>query len=332
MQSLYKAALLFWLLAVTAAGAWAGDGRIIDIVGDVRVNGQPATADTELNRNDTIVTGDSASVRIVLSDNSVLDIDSGSEIKLSDYSYEPSEPEENTSEVSLVEGSLRYVSGLIAREKPENVSFKAGNATIGVRGSFTAIALAGNVANVEAMIGEATLSKEGDDEIIVPTGKTTQIDPATGKVLVVPSTATDPVNEVVRALAAIAPDAGDPEDEGCSRGRNPLRATADPDTDSEKLKEIERMLSELSEGELMMVIAVLSNNARHLCIDSRTIADAITIIARVNPEATDSVQDVADALEPQDNEDRDPATQTSPQGDTPADDDIPPGGNPPSPE
>lgn len=328
MHRLAGFVFLLALLAATATGAWAADGRILNYVGDVQVNGQPVTANTVLQSEDVIVTPAGASVRIILSDNSVLDIDSESQVQLSDYSYEPSTPEQNTSDVSLVEGSLRYVSGLIAKENPDKVSFKAGNATIGVRGSFTAIAIAGTVANVESLIGEATLQKEGKETIIVPTGQTTTTDPVTGELLVVPSTATDPVNAVVRAIAAISPDAGDSEDEGCSRGKNPLRATADPEATPEEVEAIEKMLAELSEGELMMVIAVMNNNARHLCIDSYAIAYAIDIIGRVNPGAKNNLQDLANSLNPSDNNNTNPGNNTS----TPVDNEVPPGGTPPSPE
>ncbi len=158
----------------------------------MRVNGKPVTANTQLNSQDTIVTAEGASVRIVLSDNSVLDIDSGSKVKLSDYSFNPAAPKENKSEISVVEGTLRYVSGLIAKEDPNNIGFSAGNSTIGVRGSFTGIEVDGVTVNVEAMIGEATLiRKNGEgqkDTIVVPTGQATQTDPKTGKTMVAAST------------------------------------------------------------------------------------------------------------------------------------------------
>jgi hypothetical protein len=132
---------LVFLLAVVSFSAWSSDGRILSFEGDVRVNGQPATTNTVLHSEDTIVTADGASVRIVLTDNSVLDLDSESEIQLSDYSYDPSDSEENTSKVDILAGTLRYVSGRIAKDEPENVSFTAGNSTIGVRGTFISISV-----------------------------------------------------------------------------------------------------------------------------------------------------------------------------------------------
>ena len=133
--------LLLCLLAITGLKAWAGDGRILSFEGDVQVNGQPVTADTVLKREDTITTAPGASVKIVLSDNSVLDLDGGSKILLSDYSYNPDEPESNTSKVDILAGTLRYVSGHIAKDDPKNISFTAGNSTIGVRGTYVSISV-----------------------------------------------------------------------------------------------------------------------------------------------------------------------------------------------
>ena len=132
---------LLLLLAMVSFNAWSSDGRILSFDGDVRVNGELITTDTQLNREDTITTGADASVRIVLSDNSVLDLDGGSEILISDYSFNPTEPEENTSKVDILAGTLRYVSGRIAKDDPENVSFTAGSSTIGVRGTYISISV-----------------------------------------------------------------------------------------------------------------------------------------------------------------------------------------------
>jgi len=142
MRIAAKPRFLLLLLAAVSLQAWPSDGRILSFEGDVRVNGKPVAADTLLNSSDTVTTGENASVRIVLSDNSVLDLDAGSEILISDYSFNPEQPTENTSKVDVLAGTLRYVSGHIAKEDPDNVSFTAGNSTIGVRGTFISISVA----------------------------------------------------------------------------------------------------------------------------------------------------------------------------------------------
>lgn len=141
MRHLLSSRVLLLLLVMASVNAWSADGKILSFEGDVRVNGQPVTADTQLNREDTVTTAPGASVKIVLSDNSVLDLDGGSEILISDYSFNPSEPESNSSKVNILAGTLRYVSGRIAKDDPENVSFTAGSSTIGVRGTYISISV-----------------------------------------------------------------------------------------------------------------------------------------------------------------------------------------------
>lgn len=141
MPAILCSRVLLLVLALVSTNAWSADGRILSFEGDVRVNGEPVTADTLLSREDTITTGPSASVKIVLTDNSVLDLDSDSKILISDYSFDADEPEENSSKVDILAGTLRYVSGRIAKEDPENISFTAGNSTIGVRGTFISISV-----------------------------------------------------------------------------------------------------------------------------------------------------------------------------------------------
>jgi hypothetical protein len=132
---------LLLLLVLISSSAWSADGRILNFEGDVRVNGKPVTTETLLNRDDTITTAKGATVKIVLSDNSVLDLEGGSEILISDYSFDADNSDSNTSKVDILAGTLRYVSGRIAKDDPENISFTAGNSTIGVRGTFISISV-----------------------------------------------------------------------------------------------------------------------------------------------------------------------------------------------
>jgi hypothetical protein len=133
--------LLLPLLLLVSFTAWSADGRILSFEGDVRVNGEEVSKDTQLNRDDVVTTGADGAIKIVLSDNSVLDLDSDSKILISDYSFDPAEPADNTSKVDILAGTLRYVSGHIAKDDPDNVSFTAGNSTIGVRGTFISISV-----------------------------------------------------------------------------------------------------------------------------------------------------------------------------------------------
>jgi hypothetical protein len=175
--------------------------------------------------------------------------------------------------------------------------------TLLVAGATNAWSAEGPVVSVEAMIGEATLVRETvdgqQDSVVVPTGQATQTDPKTGKATLGASTVTNKVNDVVQAIAAASPDASSGSTgEGCSRGERPLRGTARPDYDAATADSIAAQLDALSNGELMMVIAVLNNNARHLCIDASTVAATVGQIATVKPEAAADVVFVATLLDP----------------------------------
>ena len=141
MRAVMGSFLLLISLVLGSATAWAGVGRILSFEGDVRVNGVQVTAETVLNKDDMVVTGPDATVQIVLADNSVLDLEGDSSIDINEYIYTPDQPEENTSQISVLSGTLRYVSGKIAKDDPENVSFTAGTSTIGVRGTFITISV-----------------------------------------------------------------------------------------------------------------------------------------------------------------------------------------------
>ncbi|MCB1704402.1 MAG: hypothetical protein KDI17_06040 [Halioglobus sp.] len=160
------------------------------------------------------------------------------------------------------------------------------------------------VVNVEAMIGEATIVNRQPDgqqeKLVIPTGKTTSKDPGTGQILLAPSSTPNKVNEVVRAIAASSPDSEKqpPSDDGCSQGNAPQRLSPRPEYDEAAASAINKQLESLSSGELMMVMAVLINNAKHLCIDASTVANAVSLISTTRPEEAANAVFVASLLDP----------------------------------
>jgi hypothetical protein len=141
MRSVSGSILLLVVLLLGSVNAWSAVGRILIFEGDVRVNGEQVNAETVLNQDDTVATGADGAVTIVLADNSVLDLESDSEIEINDYYYSAAEPAGNTSQIGVLAGTLRYVSGKIAKDDPTDVSFSAGTSTIGVRGTFISISV-----------------------------------------------------------------------------------------------------------------------------------------------------------------------------------------------
>lgn len=83
---------------------------------------------------DTLKTGENGAMGIIFKDNTVMSLGNNSEITVDEYLYAPSH-EQLSLVASVTKGTLHYISGVIAKLKPEAVSIKTNLATIGVRGT-----------------------------------------------------------------------------------------------------------------------------------------------------------------------------------------------------
>jgi hypothetical protein len=128
------------------------------------------------------------------------------------------------------------------------------------------------------MIGEATVLVDDPEcetrTYMVGSGHSARTTPSACDTVLSESEVTDAVNKVVQKMNACDPDYVD------------ARAA------------VTALLGDLSTSELSMLVAVIINNAHHLCIDTDTITDTIGAIAAVNPEAAASIVFVAAVLEP----------------------------------
>ncbi|MEM9255710.1 MAG: FecR domain-containing protein [Pseudomonadota bacterium] len=288
----YLAVFCLWF--AFASSAFAADGRILDFEGDVRVNGAPVSSGTTLLSADTIATGSDGWVTIVLADNSVLELDSDATVTLEEYSFNPDSPEDNKSDINVVEGTLRYVSGLIAKDNPDNIEFTAGGSTIGVRGSYTTIEVQDAVVVVKAVVGEAVVQFEDDDcpekIYIVATGTTAETNPVTCEAIIETTTERSKVDALILAIA-----------EG---------------------EDITEALAELSESEQSLVIAVIINNAETLNVTESMITDIVNSLPGNTPPVVIADVLLNDApLGPDDSDRPPPSDEVPDDGEEP---DVPP--------
>jgi len=86
---------------------------------------------------DTIATGPSSSVIVRFEDGQVVALSSRARLTVSTYQYNPTAKTGNIL-LSLVDGGMRALTGLIGKASPEAVSYKARTATIGIRGTTVA--------------------------------------------------------------------------------------------------------------------------------------------------------------------------------------------------
>lgn len=144
------------IVATLATLAWATTAAAADpnLAGMVkRVSGivnlergesrLPVTAGTLLRAGDRIVTGTPGGVGIVLADDTLVTAGPGSRVELADVKFDPTTHEGNLV-VRLFRGMLHVVTGLIGKQKPENVRIETPTAVMGVRGTEFIVQTSGN--------------------------------------------------------------------------------------------------------------------------------------------------------------------------------------------
>lgn len=131
---------LLAVLLFVSAQAFAADGVIQSASGDIFINGSPASQGDEVSSGDTLRTAFGAWMIVEMDDQSVLDIRSNTEVQVANHVYNPANPSRNNQDVNLVDGTLRYTSGLIATNDYDDVVVRAGDFTVGIRGTLFEIA------------------------------------------------------------------------------------------------------------------------------------------------------------------------------------------------
>jgi hypothetical protein len=93
-----------------------------------------AVPGTPIRRGNLLKTGAAGSMGVTFKDNTIMSIGPDTELSVDDYLYEPSKGNLKLG-ASIGKGTLQYVSGVIAKLKPEAVAIKTPTGTIGVRGT-----------------------------------------------------------------------------------------------------------------------------------------------------------------------------------------------------
>lgn len=126
------------LLTVGVANADETIGTIKTLKGEVIVTRGsatlPTTAGMRLMAADKVVTGASSSVGIAMQDSTLISLGAKSATQLNEFRYDPVTRDGNML-VSVLKGSLRFVTGLLGKHNPKAVGIRTPTATIGIRGT-----------------------------------------------------------------------------------------------------------------------------------------------------------------------------------------------------
>lgn len=132
--------LVFALLLTSTAAMAESDviGYVKTVQGEASVlsSGATLTAEpgTALKSTDVLKTGKQSSMGVTLKDNTRLSIGADTECALEEFLYNPAQDQLKV-QLKLSRGTLDYVSGVIAKLKPNAVNIQTPTGNIGVRGT-----------------------------------------------------------------------------------------------------------------------------------------------------------------------------------------------------
>lgn len=128
----------FLLLVGSSVLADEAAGTIKKVKGTVTIsrNNSPIAASpgAVVMATDQLVTGLDSTVGITLKDDTLLSYGPNSKIRLDDFKFDPTTHEGNLL-ISVIKGSMVFVTGLIGKKSPQSVAIKVSNTTIGIRGT-----------------------------------------------------------------------------------------------------------------------------------------------------------------------------------------------------
>ena len=117
---------------------------------------------------ETIVTDADGQVLIRMNDKSSLLVRPKSTVVIEDFQFD--NKADDRSSTSVAAGAIRAVSGQIAKDKPANVKYTAGTATIGIRGTDIEVAIIGE--GQQDRSGIYNYVYAGSTEVRLDTGET----------------------------------------------------------------------------------------------------------------------------------------------------------------
>lgn len=134
-----------------------------------RAIGRDLTAGDNVFLNDEVETGKKTRAQVLLRDESVFSLAPSSKVVFDEFVFDPL-AEEGVLEASLVKGGMRFVSGKLAENKPENIKIKAGKATVGIRGTEIMATLTDKGSTFVLLSGAMEIATDAGRQIIDRSG------------------------------------------------------------------------------------------------------------------------------------------------------------------
>jgi hypothetical protein len=150
---------------ITINSAWAADeapiGTLIELEGQVYLEGSDASINEEVFLNNNISTGEDSKALILLIDDTEITIGANSSLKIDEYVFDADNTSDNRGRFSVLRGTFLFVSGFITKIQKPDVEITTSYGSIGIRGTTV---WGGEVDNDEYGVlvedGEVTFTNE----------------------------------------------------------------------------------------------------------------------------------------------------------------------------
>jgi hypothetical protein len=123
-----------------------------------------------VEQGDTLTTGAASSVVLKFEDGQIVALSANARLVVFAYSYDAAAPERDNVLLSLLNGGMRAITGLIGKRSPQQVAYRSANATIGIRGTDVIIVANGRRLVVTVTDGQISFTF-GGRTIDVPAGQ-----------------------------------------------------------------------------------------------------------------------------------------------------------------
>lgn len=121
-------------------------GYVMTVKGDVSVSADgvavPAKIGTPVRLGSELVTGPTGSMGVTLRDNTVMSFGPNTRLTVDEFQFSPAKGELKLS-TRITRGTMNFISGVIAKLKPEAVAINTPTGTIGVRGTHFMVKVEG---------------------------------------------------------------------------------------------------------------------------------------------------------------------------------------------
>ena len=154
----------------------------------------------DINQGETVTTAENSSLVLRFEDGQVVALTGRSRLAVNAYTFDRIDATKSNVLLSLLTGGMRAITGLIGRRDPSKVAYRAGSATIGIRGTDVTIATLGGDVAVTVAFGEISFTFNGLT-VSIPVGEGVRTLP-NGQTQVAPAA------QVIAAVAAQNPALG----------------------------------------------------------------------------------------------------------------------------